>query len=346
MILTDLRKEMSALISIVIPSYNHRRYIGDAIASAQAQTYKPIELIVIDDGSTDGSDELIRERFGAALAHYAHRPNRGAHATINEAIAAARGEWVAILNSDDLYTPERIEKLYAFATANGHDLVFSGVAFCEEKGPLPADHKAVQSHARAMAAAERGSVEQALLRGNFALTTSNLMIRRAAFDAIGPFRPYRYCHDWDFLLRAIGRAKIGWLREPLLSYRLHGANTIREPDRWRHITENGLVYAAFLGDAAAPTASSLQSSQYVFESRVFSAVVVAWLMAECRRLGLAAILRELEQGILHERLRATFEPRFSAEDAGLTVRDIEKRLNRGALKGTLDRLRRQLTGAG
>jgi glycosyltransferase involved in cell wall biosynthesis len=336
---------MSPPISIVIPSYNHRRFIGDAIASAQAQTYKPIELIVIDDGSSDGSGEFIRERFGTTLSHFSAHENRGAHATINEAIAASRGEWIAILNSDDLYASDRIEKLDAFATANGHDLVFSDIAFCDENGPLAADHKAVQSHGRAMAAAERGSIEQALLRGNFALTTSNLMMRRSAFDTIGPFRPFRYCHDWDFLLRAIGRARFGWLREPLVTYRLHGANTIREPDHWRHITENGLVYAAFLADSSA-SAAAAQNSQYVFEAREFPAIVVAWLMAECRRLGLAAILRELEQGILHERLRATFEPRFTVEDAGLTVRDIEKRLNRGALKGTFDRLRRQLTGAG
>jgi glycosyltransferase involved in cell wall biosynthesis len=337
---------MSLPISIVIPSYNHRRFIGDAIASALAQTYTPVEVVVIDDGSSDGSVEFIRERFGATLAHVSSRANRGAHATINEAIAASRGEWVAILNSDDLYAPDRIEKLHAFAASNGHDMVFSDIAFCDESGPLSADHKAVQSHARAVTAAESGSIEQALLRGNFALTTSNLMLRRSAFDAIGPFRPYRYCHDWDFLLRAIGRAKIGWLREPLVTYRLHSANTIREPDRWRHVTENGLVYAAFLADSGAPATTAAQSSQYVFEAREFPTVVVAWLMAECRRLGLAAILRELEQGVLHERLRATFESRLSVEDASLSVRDIERRLNRGALRGTFDRLRRNLTGAG
>jgi len=337
---------MSPLISIVIPSYNHRRFIGDAIESAQAQTYRPTEIVVIDDGSTDGSVEFIGERFGGTLAHFSHRPNRGAHATINEAIAAARGEWIAILNSDDMYAPERIGRLHAFADAGHHDLVFSDVSFCDERGPLAADHKAVLSHARATAAAERGSIEQALLRGNFALTTSNLMMRRSAFDAIGAFRPYRYCHDWDFLLRAIGRVSIGWLREPLVCYRLHGANTIREPDRWRHVTENGLVYAAFLADSTAPAAATVQSSQYIFEAREYPAAVVAWLMAEMRRLGLAAILRELEHGILHERLRTEFEPHFSAEDAGLTVRDIAKRLNRGALKDTFDRLRRQLTGTG
>ena len=96
-------------------------------------------------------------------------------------------------------------------------------------------------------------------------------------------------------MRAIGRARIGWLREPLLSYRLHAANTIREPDQWRHIAERGLVYAAFLGqhigrrdirgDKFAISCWNLANSR---------PVVVSWLLSECRRLGLAPILRELE----------------------------------------------------
>ena len=335
----------SPLISAVVPSYNHRRFIGEAIASIRSQTHQPVEIVVIDDGSTDGSFEYLQQEFAGSLAHLSRRDNRGAHATINDAIAQARGEWIAILNSDDVYAPDRLAKLFEFASRNDHDLVFSDVAFRDQRGPLGPDHKAVQSHARATASAERGTIEQALLRGNFALTTSNLMMRKAAVDAIGPFRPFRYCHDWDFLLRAIGRARIGWLREPLLSYRLHAANTIREPDQWRHIAERGLVYAAFLGGTSDAATSAVTNSDFVLESREFAPVVVSWLLSECRRLGLAPILRELELGQLHERLRFAFEPHFEVQDAGLAVRDIEKKLNAGPLKSTLARLR-NLTRAG
>jgi glycosyltransferase involved in cell wall biosynthesis len=333
------------LISAVIPSYNHRGFIGEAIASVRSQTYQPVEIVVIDDGSTDGSFEYIEREFGGSLAHLSRRGNRGAHATINDAIAQARGEWIAILNSDDVYAPERIARLFEFTARNNHDLVFSDVSFCDERGPFGHAHKAVQSHARATAAAERGSIEQALLRGNFALTTSNLMMRKATFNAIGPFRPFRYCHDWDFLLRAIGSARIGWLRQPLLNYRLHAANTIREPDQWRHITERGLVYAAFLGGAPGAATDAMSHSGYVLESREFAPIVVSWLLSECRRIGLAAIFRELELGQLHQRLREAFEPHFAVQNAGLAVRDIEKNLNMGLLKNTLARLR-NLTRAG
>lgn len=330
---------MTPLVSIVIPSYNHRKFIGEAIASVRAQSYAAVEIVVIDDGSTDGSFDYLQSEFGGALAHLSRRANAGAHATINDAIAKSRGEWIAILNSDDVYMPARIAELHEFAERGGYGVVFSDVSFRDESGPLGTHHKAVQSHARATAEAERGSVEQALLRGNFVLTTSNLMMRRAAFETIGPFRGFRYCHDWDFLLRAIGRARIGWLREQLLSYRLHAANTIREPDQWRHIAERGLVYASFLGGASDTATAELSRSDYVLESREFAPVVVNWLMAECRRIGTAAIFRELEGGQLHGRLRGAFEPHFTVHDAGLAVRDIEKRLNMGPLKTTLSRLR-------
>ena len=65
--------------------------------------------------------------------------NRGAHATINDSIAQARGEWIAILNSDDVYAPDRLAKLFEFASRNDHDLVFSDVAFRDQRGPLGPD---------------------------------------------------------------------------------------------------------------------------------------------------------------------------------------------------------------
>src|SRR6476620_11007346 len=101
---------MPPLISIVIPSYNHRNFIWETIRSAQAQTQQPVEIIVLDDGSTDGSFEYLQREFAGSLAHLKQRANRGAHATINDAIALSRGEWIAILNSDDVYTPERLAR--------------------------------------------------------------------------------------------------------------------------------------------------------------------------------------------------------------------------------------------
>ena len=239
----------SPLVSVVIPSYNHRAYIGEAIESARAQDHQPIELVVIDDGSSDGSPDYLRERFGTAIDRLIARENRGAHATLNEAIGLSSGEWVAILNSDDVYDPSRISRLLAFAAQERCELVFSNVRFRGETEPLPQDHYVVRAREKNVAAAKDDrSIENALLRSQFAVTTSNLLMTRAAFEQVGPFRPFRYCHDWDFLLRAIGKVRIGFLEEQLLDYRVHGRNTISEPGRWRHMTEHALVYADFLAN--------------------------------------------------------------------------------------------------
>src|SRR3954463_8415699 len=99
---------MSPLVSIIIPCFNAERYVGDAIRSALAQTYDSIEVIVIDDGSTDGSLKVIKS-FGDAV-RIESQPNAGACAARNHGIDLARGEYVQFLDADDLLHPEKIAR--------------------------------------------------------------------------------------------------------------------------------------------------------------------------------------------------------------------------------------------
>ncbi len=99
-------------VSVIIPCYNHERYISEAIFSALGQSYSPTEIIVVDDGSSDRSPDVVRaisiERPNVIF--WSHR-NRGAHHTINAAIHRADCDLVAILNSDDRYAPRRLERI-------------------------------------------------------------------------------------------------------------------------------------------------------------------------------------------------------------------------------------------
>jgi hypothetical protein len=101
------------LVSVVLPAYNHARYVGEALASVAAQTYRKFELIVIDDGSFDGTAEVIAKELERLHlpARFVSRPNRGAPATLNEASALATGRYLAFLNSDDYYAPDRLAAL-------------------------------------------------------------------------------------------------------------------------------------------------------------------------------------------------------------------------------------------
>ncbi|MBV9358882.1 MAG: glycosyltransferase family 2 protein, partial [Chloroflexi bacterium] len=105
---------LTPLVSVVIPSYNHARFVGQAIWSVEQQTYPHVELVVVDDGSSDGSGRLIERQLAdshLARVFYREHPNLGAAATIDRGVMLSSGEYVAILNSDDTFTPDRVERL-------------------------------------------------------------------------------------------------------------------------------------------------------------------------------------------------------------------------------------------
>lgn len=218
-------------VTVVIPLYNHERYIEQAVASVLAQSRRPDEIVVIDDGSRDGSAEIMRRlcHEHAEIVFWS-QPNQGAHSTINAGIERARGEYLAILNSDDVYHPRRLAKcLDVLEREPSVAAVFTALDFMDKDGGR-VDNPWYEQ-ARAFYDRNR-DLGLALVNGNFFMTTSNLVIRRAAFDEIGRFAALRYAHDLDFFLRLLARGKqVRLLDRPLLSYRLHPNNTIREDAR-------------------------------------------------------------------------------------------------------------------
>ncbi|MCW5207043.1 glycosyltransferase family 2 protein, partial [Desulfobulbus sp. F5] len=114
----------SPLISVIIPAYNHERFIGPAIESVLQQTWKHLELIVIDDGSKDSTGKVAQSYTDPRFSYY-HQENQDAYNTINRGLSLAKGEYIAILNSDDIYTTDRLEKLLAIQQESGAACVFS-----------------------------------------------------------------------------------------------------------------------------------------------------------------------------------------------------------------------------
>jgi len=215
-------------ISVVIPLYNHEKYIDAAIDSLVAQSVPPDEIIVVDDGSQDGSFQRVQQR-----AHQDSRilcwsrPNKGAHATLNEAIERASGNYVAILNSDDCYEPTRLEVcLNALETKPGVSVVCTGLSFVNGAGKGRRNKWYEQAR---KFYDDVGDLSLALINGNFLMTTSNVFMKREVFDVVGPFANLRYSHDLDYFLRIHAQGfQILLLDDPLLKYRMHGSNTISE----------------------------------------------------------------------------------------------------------------------
>ncbi len=215
----------SPRVSVVMPFYNHARYLGRALASLAGQTLRPAELVAVDDGSGDDSAAIV-----SAFARSAPFPvtlvrqrNAGADVAINRGLALARESTLALINSDDVYAPERLARLTAVLDADTL-LAFSDTDLIDD-ADAPADGAyARRLRERIDAAATSPDLLSALVAHNVSTSTGNLVFRRALLDAIGGFAPMAMCHDWDFLLAATYATRIAFVRERLYRYRLHDAN--------------------------------------------------------------------------------------------------------------------------
>lgn len=232
-------------VSVVIPLFNHVPYIGRAIDSVISQTVPAEEIIVIDDGSSDGSADRMRQ---ICAAHpeiiFWSWPNQGAHHALNAGILRATGDYIAILNSDDCFHPDRFAAcLEAMRAHPEADLVATAVRFVDADGtPIG---NGWYEEAIAFFRANR-SLPLALFHGNFLVSTSNFFLRRRIFERVGYFAPLRYAHDLEFVLRLVGAGRgIHFVDVPLLDYRLHGQNTIGK-DTWREDSERAAIFAFFL----------------------------------------------------------------------------------------------------
>lgn len=244
-------------VSVVIPSYNHERFLCETIASVLNQTLESLELIIVDDGSRDSSWQIIERMAGQDTRIRAYRQqNAGAHAAINAGLAHARGTYLAILNSDDRYHPERLATLCTLAEqGNGLDFICTGQRLIDDTGAPYETHPWLLEYARMVEAVQRHGLRAALLERNFTISTSNFFMRRSLWHALGPIRPLRYNMDWDYALRALQRdpQRFAWRHDLMLwEYRMHGYNTILGGLPESAIEANYLVYRSLSHDYGVP----------------------------------------------------------------------------------------------
>jgi glycosyltransferase involved in cell wall biosynthesis len=221
------------LISVVIPAYNHEHFVGYAIESILGQTCQDFELVIVNDGSTDGTERVIQGYDDRRIRYY-YQENQDAYNTINRGISLAKGEFIAILNSDDIFVSDRLERLLDYCRTEEKVCAFSDVIPIDEHNNEFTEPDFGWNHWH------RDNREfyftsddlyTSFLHGNFMVTTSNLFMTREAAQEIGPFCSLRYLHDYDFIFRMIARFKdkVGYLHDKkLLYYRIHGGNTLSE----------------------------------------------------------------------------------------------------------------------
>ena len=221
------------LISVIIPAYNHEGFIAAAIDSVLEQSWEDLELIVIDDGSTDRTGEIVQSYDDRRLSYY-YQENQDAFNTINRGLGMAKGDYIAILNSDDIYTTDRLEKMIAAQRQSGAACLFSDVIPVSDTGEEFSDPEFgwnIWHRKNRDWYFECKDLYTAFLKGNFMVTTSNLFMTAGAVQKVGRFSSLRYLHDYDFIFRMM-LAYPGGVRyldsEKLLYYRIHSGNTLGE----------------------------------------------------------------------------------------------------------------------
>lgn len=223
------------LVTVVIPSYNHRAYIGAAIESVLTQTHPAVQLVVVDDGSSDGSAEWLQGLAQARGFDLILQANAGVCRALNRAIRErARGEFIALLGSDDLWDPRKLElQLARLGEVPGAELCFSQ-ARSFTQAPDDAYGAAFPKRPR-----EGEIVSFVFWRQH--VPAGTLLFTRALYDALGGFDEALREEDWDFVIRAAARTRFAAVRRPLLLYRAHPTNTMRSRPRAAIFHQKALI---------------------------------------------------------------------------------------------------------
>lgn len=283
-------------VSVLMPAHNHAAFVASAIESVWAQTFRSLELIVVDDGSQDGTADVV-----AALAARSpiamkliRAPHGGICRALNLALAESRGEWLSILGSDDEYRPTKIERqLEAIERMPGCLAVHCDYDPIDRHGALGTVHEAKLPPAE-------GSCFEALLRRECYIYSVCVMIRRDFVVGLGGWDESYPMEDWPMAMRITRAGTVAYAPEPLVRRRIHGDNaTLRElhggafsprqialPLLGRLVSADAYPELALIQLAAVVQASLVNGSW----RRGFSAFAYAWKELPGRRPRLLRIV--------------------------------------------------------
>lgn len=214
-----------ATISVIIPAYNSERYIAEAVRSVVAQTYVPQEIIVVDDGSSDGTARAL-DPFRSSI-HYIYQNNRGEPAARNTGMREAKSDYIAFLDADDVWVPEKLELQMAYLAAHPeYSFVYSDMSTFDENGIVDRSVKA-----RFNITFPTGNIFPALFRETL-FGSGTVVFHRECLEKAGYFdEELLVGSDYEMWLRMARHVGMGVVDKPLLLYRQHSTMSTRRVGR-------------------------------------------------------------------------------------------------------------------
>ena len=198
------------VVSVILPTYNRKNLVGKAIQSVLEQNYRNLELIIIDDASTDGTEEIIKEFKDARILYLRNPVNRGGGAARNTGIKVAKGSFIAFQDSDDLWLPDKLEKQMAVFKVSPENV---GVVYtqCDRREGdqvrrIPGEHTPQKN----------GDLFKGLLSENF-ITLPTVVIKKVCLEKVGGFdESLPRLQDWEFFIRIARYFEFQYIPEPLV----------------------------------------------------------------------------------------------------------------------------------
>jgi alpha-1,3-rhamnosyltransferase len=242
------------LISVIIPAYNHEMYIGETIRSLIVQSYKNVELIILNDGSSDNTRQVIQEirlECEKRFVHfkYINKDNEGVTKTLNKGLSLASGKFIYVIASDDSAEPDALKTLHEFISKNSdYGLVVGDNYIIDDYGERcfwnqKLENVYKKSDAKFLTFGEKlkdyrkdvdfnseefGSYKS-LLKGNY--IPNGYLIRKEILDSIGGYSEAAPLEDYYMMMQISKISKMKFIDEPLFNYRWHSSNTIKQSEK-------------------------------------------------------------------------------------------------------------------
>lgn len=249
---------MNPLVSIVIPVYNGENYLKEAIDSALAQTYTPIEVLVINDGSKDRTGEIALS-YGDRIRYFA-KENGGVSTALNMGIAHMRGEFFSWLSHDDLYMPEKIELEIAAVSGGPTQIVYSDYIVIDKDGVMIVTMDIAKKYPNADLTFGLFPILSQTLNG------CSLLIHKSHFERVGVFdENLRVTQDYDLWFRMLRDVQLVYINEPLVMMREHGSQVTHNYER--NLAESDELWLNMLRSITTEEACNLDGTERDFWDR-------------------------------------------------------------------------------